>query len=184
MLIGNSNLAFVEDFVPAIQNSGIAPYLYTPKYIPQHKDQWPTLGEMILNNDRVVMFMDYYANQDSVPYILEEFTHMWESPFSPQDPNFPCTIERPPKLDPQEAHDNFMYIANHNLNIAVQIGALTGGSDDEPFLIPNTAQLNNTNGQYETQGQLGAMALNCSRKPSHTNPKSPNHPANSSFLSS
>lgn len=163
MLIGNSDLAFVEDFVPAIQNSGIAQYLYTPQFIPQHKDQWPTLGEMILKNTRVVMFMDYYANQDSVPYILEEFTHMWETPFSPQDPNFPCTIERPPGLDPQEAHDNFMYIANHNLNIAVQIGALTGGGDDDPFLIPNTAQLNNTNGASETiTGQLGTMALNCS----------------------
>jgi hypothetical protein len=164
MLIGNSDLAFVEDFVPAIENSGISQYLYTPQFIPQHKDQWPTLGEMILGNNRVVMFMDYYANQDSVPYILEEFTHMWETPFSPQDPNFPCTIERPPGLEEKEAHDNFMYIANHNLNIAVQIGALTGGGDDDPFLIPNTAQLNNTNGAGEGKGELGAMATNCSGK--------------------
>jgi len=163
MLIGNSDLAFVEDFVPAIENSGISQYLYTPQFIPQHKDQWPTLGEMILNNDRVVMFMDYYANQDSVPYIMEEFTHMWETPFSPQDMDFPCTIERPPGLDPEEAHENFMYIANHNLNIAVELGAITG-SADEPFLIPNTAQLNNTNGQFNTRGQLEAAAANCSRK--------------------
>lgn len=162
MLIGNSDLAFVEDFVPAIENSGISQYLYTPQFIPQHKDQWPTLGEMILNNDRVVMFMDYYANQDSVPYIMEEFTHMWETPFSPQDMDFPCTIERPPGLDPEEAHENFMYIANHNLNIAVELGAITG-SADEPFLIPNTAQLNNTNGQFNTRGQLEAAAANCSR---------------------
>lgn len=164
MLIGNSDLAYVEDFVPAIQNSGIAPYLYTPPYIPMHKDDWPTLGEMILNNDRVVMFMDYYANQDSVPYILEEFTHIWETPFSPQDPEFPCTIERPPELDPEEAHKNFMYIANHNLNVAVELGALTGG--DGAILLPNTAQINNTNGKFETRGQLGAMALNCSSKSS------------------
>lgn len=163
MLIGNSDLAFVEDFVPAIENSGISQYLYTPKFIPQHKDQWPTLGEMILNNDRVVMFMDYYANQDSVPYIMEEFTHMWETPFSPQDMDFPCTIERPPGLDPEEAHENFMYIANHNLNIAVELGAITG-SADEPFLIPNTAQLNNTNGQFNRRGQLEAAAANCTRK--------------------
>lgn len=165
MLIGNSDLAYVEDFVPAIQNSGIAPYLYTPPLVPMHKDDWPTLGEMILNNDRVVMFMDYYANQDSVPYILEEFTHMWETPFSPQDPEFPCTIERPPGLDPEDAHKNFMYIANHNLNVAVELGALTGG--DGAILLPNTAQINNTNGKFETTGQLGAMALNCSSKLLH-----------------
>lgn len=163
MLIGNSDLAYVEDFVPAIENSGISQYLYTPQYIPQHKDQWPTLGEMILNNDRVVMFMDYYANQDSVPYILEEFTHIWETPFSPQDPAFPCTIERPPELDPEEAHENFMYMANHNLNVAVQLGSITG-TDGEPLLLPNTAQINTTNGQYEEPGQLGEMALNCAGK--------------------
>lgn len=170
MLIGNSDLAFVEEFRIPIENSGIVDYLYTPMYIPQHKDQWPTLGEMILSNNRVVMFMDYYANQDSVPYIMEEFTHMWETPFSPQNPDFPCTIERPPELDPKEAHDNFMYMANHNLNVAVELGSLTGDLGGEPLLLPNTAQINNTNGQYEEHGQLGAMALNCSSKFRKTNP--------------
>lgn len=162
MLIGNSDLTVVENFVAPIQNSGIAQYLYTPPYIPMHKDQWPTLGELILGNNRVIMFMDYWANQESVPYILDEFTHMWETPFSPQDPAFPCTIERPPGLDPQDAHDNYMYIANHNLNVAVELGALTGG--DGAILLPNTAQINTTNGQYENRGQLGAMAANCTCK--------------------
>ena len=164
MLIGNSDLAFVEEFRIPIENSGIVDYLYTPMYIPQHKDQWPTLGEMILSNNRVVMFMDYYANQDSVPYIMEEFTHMWETPFSPQNPDFPCTIERPPELDPKEAHENFMYMANHNLNVAVELGSLTGDLGGEPLLLPNTAQINNTNGAGEEHGQLGAMAMNCSSK--------------------
>jgi hypothetical protein len=163
MLIGNSDLAFVEEFRIPIENSGMAQYLYTPMYIPQHKDQWPTLGEMILSNNRVVMFMDYYANQDSVPYILEEFTHMWETPFSPQNPAFPCTIERPPELNPDDAHENFMYMANHTLNGAVELGSLTGALS-EPLLLPNTAQINNTNGAGEEQGQLGAMAMNCSSK--------------------
>jgi hypothetical protein len=169
MLIGNSDLAFVEEFRIPIENSGIVDYLYTPMYIPQHKDQWPTLGEMILSNNRVVMFMDYYANQDSVPYIMEEFTHMWETPFSPQNPDFPCTIERPPELDPKEAHENFMYMANHNLNVAVELGSLTGDLGGEPLLLPNTAQINNTNGQFEEHGQLGAMAMNCSSKLNPTN---------------
>jgi hypothetical protein len=176
MLIGNSDLAFVEEFRIPIENSGIVDYLYTPMYIPQHKDQWPTLGEMILSNNRVVMFMDYYANQDSVPYIMEEFTHMWETPFSPQNPDFPCTIERPPELDPKEAHENFMYMANHNLNVAVELGSLTGDLGGEPLLLPNTAQINNTNGAGEEHGQLGAMAMNCSSKspkPIHPSPKKP-----------
>jgi hypothetical protein len=164
ILIVNSDLTTVENFIPAIQNSGLSEYLYTPKYVPQHKDQWPTLGEMILNNERVVVFMDYNANQTAVPYILDEFTHMWETPFSPQDPAFPCTIQRPPGLNTTVARENFMYLANHNLNTAVDISAILGNGGDETILIPNTASINTTNGEYLTTGQLGAMAANCSGK--------------------
>ncbi|GAB7329079.1 hypothetical protein MBLNU13_g00915t2 [Cladosporium sp. NU13] len=162
VLIVNSDLTTVENFVPAIQNSGIAEYLYTPKYIPQHKDQWPTLSEMILNNERAVVFMDYNANQTAVPYILDEFTHMWETPFSPQDPAFPCTIQRPPGLDPKDARENYMYLANHNLNLAVDVSAILGNNDGQTVLIPNTADINRTNGEYDTYGQLEEMTSNCS----------------------
>jgi hypothetical protein len=164
ILIVNSDLTTVENFIPAIQDSGLAEYLYTPKYVPQHKDQWPTLGEMILNNDRAVVFMDYNANQTAVPYILDEFTHMWETPFSPQDPSFPCTIQRPPGLNTTAARENYMYLANHNLNTAIDISAILGNGGDETILIPNTASINTTNGEYLTTGQLGAMAANCSGK--------------------
>ena len=162
ILIVNSDLTTVENFVPAIQNSGLAEYLYTPKYVPQHKDQWPTLSEMILTNERAVVFMDYNANQTAVPYILDEFTHMWETPFSPQDPAFPCTIQRPPKLDPKDARENYMYLANHNLNLAVDVSAILGNNDGQTVLIPNTAVINRTNGEFDTFGQLGEMAANCS----------------------
>jgi hypothetical protein len=164
ILIVNSDLTTVENFIPAIQDSGLSEYLYTPKYVPQHKDQWPTLGEMILSNKRVVIFMDYNANQTAVPYILDEFTHMWETPFSPQDPAFPCTIQRPPGLNTTVARENFMYLANHNLNTAIDISAILGNGGDETILIPNTASINTTNGEYLTTGQLGAMAANCSGK--------------------
>jgi hypothetical protein len=164
VLIVNSDLTTVENFVPAIQNSGLAEYLYTPKYVPQHKDQWPTLGEMILSGKRAVVFMDYNANQTAVPYILDEFTHMWETPFSPQDQAFPCDIQRPPGLNETVARENYMYLANHNLNTAIDISAILGNGDDTTILIPNTAEINTTNGEYDTYGQLGEMAKNCSGK--------------------
>lgn len=165
ILIVNSDLTTVENFVPAIQNSGLADYLYSPKYVPQHKDQWPTLGEMILSGQRAVVFMDYNANQTAVPYILDEFTHMWETPFSPQDPAFPCDIQRPPGLNTTVAREDYMYLANHNLNTAVDISAILGNSDSDTILIPDTASINTTNGEYETSGQLGEMAANCSGEP-------------------
>lgn len=161
ILIVNSDFENVDVYVPPIQNSGIAQYLYEPEYVPQKRDQWPTLGEMILSGKRVVMFMDYNANQTKVPYILDEFTHMWETPYSPTNQSFPCTQQRPPGLKHQSAKDDYMNLVNHNLNTAVDLSALTGGSSSDTILIPNYADLNITNGAYNQLGQLEANTLNC-----------------------
>ena len=162
-LIVNSDFVSVDKYVPAIQNSGIARYLYEPQYIPQHRDQWPTLAEMILSGKRFVIFMDYNAKQNKVPYILDEFTHIWETPFSPTNRSFPCTTERPPHINQTKAKDEFMYLANHNLNTAVNVAAILGGGSGKgsEVLIPNTAEINVTNGEFNQYGQLEAMSLNC-----------------------
>ncbi|TKA27128.1 hypothetical protein B0A50_04465, partial [Salinomyces thailandicus] len=163
-LIVNSNYAKhvnVLNYTDAIEASGIRPYLYEPQYIPQHRDQWPTLGEMILSGKRVVMFMDYNANQTAVPYVLDEFSHIWETPFSPTNQSFPCTQQRPPNLPEDRARDQYMYMANHNLNFAIDLGMLTSGVSNEQILIPNTAELNQTNGAFDQYGMLGAMTENC-----------------------
>jgi len=160
-LVVNSDFKLIEHYVPAIQASGIMEYLYEPEYVPQRRDQWPTLAEMILSGKRVVMFMDYQANQTAVPYVLDEFSHMWETPFSPTNRSFPCTQERPPNLNQTRARDEYMYLANHNLNTAVDVGALTGSSSSTPLLIPNTADINTTNGQYDEFSQLGLMSETC-----------------------
>ena len=60
-----------------------------------------------------------------------------------------------------------MYIANHNLNTAVDLSALLGSgtpSGREQILIPNSAEINNTNGQFDQLGQLEATRLNCTGK--------------------
>ena len=161
ILVVNSDFKTIDKYVPAIQNSGIAQYLYEPKYVPQRRDQWPTLGEMILSGKRVVMFMDYNANQTAVPYVLDEFTHMWETPFSPQNPEFPCTQQRPPNLNQSEARDEYMYLANHNLNVAVDISAILGNGGNDQILLPATSVLNHTNAEGLDEGMMGAMNQNC-----------------------
>ena len=113
---------------------------------------WPTLGEMILTQKRVVIFMDYKADQSTVPYILDQFSQLWETPFSPQNRSFPCTQERPPELS-RDAASERMYMANHNLNTEISIA----GSS---ILVPTVALVNETNA-VEGFGSLGAMADNC-----------------------
>lgn len=152
LLLVNSDFIAVENYTAPITNSGLIRYLYRPSQIPMTLDSWPTLSEMILSQQRVVIFMDYQANQTSVPYILDEFSQMWETPFSPTDPNFPCTQQRPPGISAEQAQSR-LYLANHNLNTPVD---LLGAS----ILVPNTASINQTNA-VSGNGSLGVMAQTC-----------------------
>lgn len=155
ILIVNSNYVNVNNYTAPLMNSGLGPYLYYPPKVPMRVSDWPTLGEMILTGKRVVVFMDYEANQSEVPYILDQFSQMWETPFSPVDSNFPCTIQRPPSLD-TNASEDYLYLANHNLNVEITLGSLS-------ILIPNSADLNQVNA-VSGNASLGLMANSCRSK--------------------
>lgn len=115
-------------------------------------DDWPTLSEMVLGGKRVVMFMDYMANQTAYPWLLDEFSQLWETPFDPVDQKFPCTVQRPPNLAENDAK-NRLYMINHNLNIELSIL----GAD---MLVPARTELNVTN-NVTGDGSLGLSANNC-----------------------
>ncbi|OJJ49605.1 hypothetical protein ASPZODRAFT_128091 [Penicilliopsis zonata CBS 506.65] len=155
ILVGNGDYVAPGNYTSAFQNSGILDYVYTPSVIPMSVDDWPTLSSMILNGNRLVVFMDYEANQSKIPWLMDEFTQIWETPFSPVNRDFPCTIQRPPGLS-ANASKSHMYMANHNLNLEVSIAGLD-------MLIPNTALLDVTNA-VSGYGSLGRMANNCSEK--------------------
>jgi len=152
ILLGNSDQVNVNNYTAPIQNSGLGRYVYTPPQIPMGLSDWPTLGEMIISQKRVVVFMDYAANQTAVPYVLDEFSQMWETPFSPTDAAFPCPTQRPPGLNRNQSLER-MYMANHNLNTEVSLLGIS-------LLVPNTAQINQTNA-VSGNGSLGAMADTC-----------------------
>ncbi|GKT50294.1 uncharacterized protein ColSpa_10475 [Colletotrichum spaethianum] len=107
---------------------------------------------MILGGKRVVMFMDYMADQQKFPWLLDEFSQMWESPFDPMDRSFPCTVQRPPDL-PDEAARDRLYLLNHNLNAEYSI---FGAS----ILVPAVSLLNVTN-NATGYGSLGVGAQQC-----------------------
>lgn len=152
ILLENGNYSNPSLYVPYINQTGILNYVYTPPYAPMNISQWPTLAEMIIYNTRVVMFLDYMANQTAYPWWIDEFGNMWETPFDPTDKSFPCTIQRPDGLS-VEAGQKLMYIANHNLNVDV---SLLGTS----ILIPEVSSLNTTN-NVTGEGSLGDAANTC-----------------------
>jgi hypothetical protein len=154
IILENGDYQPVEQYVPFLEQTGLVQYAYIPPKIPMGIDDWPTLASMILTGKRVVFFMDYDANQTAVPWILDEFSQLWETPFDPTDPSFPCTVQRPPNLAPADA-ENRMYLTNHNLNYDI---TLLGNS----LLVPNIPLLNVTN-SVQGVGSLGMGAQNCTQ---------------------
>ena len=156
ILIGNGDFVEVGNYTDPIERSGLSRYAYIPPQIPLSVNDWPTLSDLILTGKRAVIFMDYKANQTAVPYILDEFSQMWETPFSPTDRTFPCTVDRPPDINRTQAEER-LYMANHNLNIELTLAGLT-------LLVPNTVLLNETN-NVTGFGSLGLAANDCAGKP-------------------
>ena len=152
LLLVNSDYIGVGNYTAPLINSGLTQYAYEPPQVPMTLDSWPSLGQMILTGKRVVIFMDYNANQTEIPYILDQFSQVWETPFSPTNRSFPCSQQRPPGLDRKAAEDR-MYLANHNLNTEV---AFLGTS----VLTPTTTLVNETNA-VSGFGSLGLMANTC-----------------------
>ncbi|KAL8877153.1 MAG: hypothetical protein Q9198_004781, partial [Flavoplaca austrocitrina] len=152
LLIGNGDLVEVGNFTAPLESSGLARYAYIPPEIPMGIDDWPTLSELILRQKRVIIFMDYEADQTAVPYILDEFSQMWETPFSPTNRSFPCTLERPPDLSREDAGQR-LYMANHNLNTELTLLGST-------LLVATVSLLEETN-SVTGFGSLGAMARDC-----------------------
>ena len=148
----NGSYPPVENYVPFLEQTGLVQYAYLPPKIPMAKTDWPTLGSMILTGKRVIFFMDYNANQTAVPYVLDEFSQMWETPFDPTNRSFPCIVQRPPNLSPEDASDR-LYLVNHNLNYDISI---LGNS----LLVPNIPLLNVTN-NVTGFGSLGLAAEQC-----------------------
>jgi len=151
---GNA-LVTAANFADPVTNSGLLEYIYQPPKTAMELDDWPTLGELILSGKRVITFIDYNSNTAVVPWLLWEFYNVWETPFSPTDLSFPCTIGRPEGLSDDKARD-ILYMANHNLNTEIAIAGFS-------LLVPNTVYLNRTNG-VEGPVSLGNMTVQCAGK--------------------
>ncbi|KAH7326120.1 PLC-like phosphodiesterase [Stachybotrys elegans] len=152
ILLGNGNYSDPALYHPYISESGILRYSYEPPFLPMTMDDWPTLEWMIAHGQRAVIFMDYGADQLRYPWLIDEFAHMWETPFDPIDRNFPCVIQRPPDLGANLARDR-MYLMNHNLNAEFNVF-------DTQILVPAVSVLNETNA-VSGYGSLGLAANNC-----------------------
>ncbi|KAF2849877.1 PLC-like phosphodiesterase [Plenodomus tracheiphilus IPT5] len=157
IIMGNNNGQNTRipatDFVAPFQDSGIMQYLWTPPSSTLNLTEWPTLAEMIIRNKRVVVMLDYGTDEGAVPWLLSEFDYQWETPFSPTDPAFPCTQQRPPNQAEDISRER-MYMMNHNLNIEISLGGENG------ILVPAYGLLDQVNAD-SGNSSVGLNVQNC-----------------------
>lgn len=147
LLIVNSDSIAPTSFDSVFQAAGLASLSYIPPAASQPFTAWPTLGSMIDKGTRLVTFLDTGANFASVPYIIDEFTNVWETAFDVTDPTFDCNVNRTQGDATQE-----MYLINHFLDEVVNVVATS--------IAPDKGQLNVTNA-VSGPGSLGAQAQEC-----------------------
>lgn len=151
---GQSTRIPVSDYVASFENAGIMKYVYTPSARAMNLTDWPTLGEMILRNQRVVVTMNAGTDQNQAPWLLDETNYQWATPFSPTDPSFPCTQQQPAG-QAEEVSRNRMYLMNHNLNIDITLGGVS-------ILVPAYGLLDMVNA-VSGNGSLGLNVQNCEK---------------------
>ncbi|KAF8544092.1 PLC-like phosphodiesterase [Trichophaea hybrida] len=152
ILIGSSDFVDVDEFQALLENSGLSKFAYIPE-------------NNTLTYNEAVVFVDYNADEKKIPYLLDEFTYMWETPFSQTDADFPCNIDRPPD---ETGGERKLYMANHNLVFLLSPLSHSSLSRPErqffnlrkPALVPNTIEINRTNG-VEGFSSLGLQANSC-----------------------
>ncbi len=68
-------------FTSAFTSSGLLNKTYTPSSATTSLYSWPTLGTLIDAGTTVVVFMDAEADFTSVPYIIDEFSNVFEDAY-------------------------------------------------------------------------------------------------------
>ncbi|KAF2803260.1 uncharacterized protein BDZ99DRAFT_468236 [Mytilinidion resinicola] len=157
ILLVNSDDAAASDLGPSFKDSGISDYAYTPPSSSAAPTSWPTLENLISNNTRLITFVASLTPDTAYPYLMDEFTFVFESAFENTSPaNFSsCQPNRPSSVanQPSEAIDSGrMFLMNHFLDSSELFGIET----------PNEDAVNVTNAATGT-GSLGAQMEVCDK---------------------
>jgi len=147
ILIVNSDNLPPSQYATVYQSVGLDSLSYSPTTATTDGSQWPTLGTLIDSGKRVLTFMDSNADFASVPYIIDEFSNIWETAYDVTDQTFNCAVNR------TGTAGNKMYLINHYLDTTESLFGLT-------FPVPDKSLLNVTNA-VSGYGSLGLQASQC-----------------------
>lgn len=134
LLIVNSDGIPPATFATAFNSTGLADKMYVPASGTVTKTSWPTLGTMVDSGKTVVGFLTTEANYNSVDYLLDEFSNIWEDPYDQTVYPFNCSIDRIGEGVTDSS--SLMYLSNQFLDTSSLGGELT---------LPDTGALGTTN---------------------------------------
>jgi hypothetical protein len=143
LLIVNSDNFLPTAYDAVFKGAGLDTMSYAPPSASIPATQWPTLGSLIDSGKRLITFMDASADFNSVSYIIDEFTNIWESPYDVTT-TFDCSVNRT-----QGDSSTQMYLINHFLDTLV-LGVP----------VPDPSQANQTNA-VSGQNSLGEQVSLC-----------------------
>ncbi|CEP13571.1 hypothetical protein [Parasitella parasitica] len=100
--------------------SRIMPYVYLPN--TSASLMWPTIQEMIDTNKRLVNFVDAEADITQVPWLIDQFSHIFETPYENLDvDSFDCNVDR---IAQEMSPNGMMYVMNHFIYGVIEVGPL------------------------------------------------------------
>jgi hypothetical protein len=161
LLLVNSDSAPADQFGAAFDASGLSGYSFVPPSgggMGGAMIQWPTLQAMISTSKRLVSFLAPLPSPSpSHPFLLDEFTHVFETPFDVRSLSaFTCALDRPKSKAPSGPRSalsgGMLSLVNHFAQTVIT-GDIT---------VPNVGDIATTNSPSTTiQGALGTHLSGC-----------------------
>jgi len=140
-------------FTSAFESSGISNYAYSPSSATLALSDWPTLGSLIDQGKNVVVFIDYEANYQEVPYLIDEFSNMFEDAYDVTTTTWDCGANRT-----SGSPSSQLMLINHFLDTTYNFAGTQ-------FWVPDKTQLNVTNSESSLSFHVGNCQTIWGRKP-------------------
>ncbi|KAL4873087.1 hypothetical protein BDV12DRAFT_161299 [Aspergillus spectabilis] len=154
VLLVNSDGATASDLHIEFEAANITDYTYSPTS-EGAPTSWPTLQELIDDGTRLLTFVASLDDNAAAPYLMDEFTYIFENPYDYTSPsNYSCTPERPSSVSGDISaaiSANMLPLQNHFLYQTVLLD----------YQAPNESYVGTTNAPSGGEGNLGDAASTC-----------------------
>jgi hypothetical protein len=155
ILLVNSDDLAASEFGAVFTSSGISTYGYTPTSTTAPISTWPTLQTLITADTRLVTFIASITYDSTYPYLLPEFTYVFETNYGITEMDgFNCTLDRPTSVSSSATaiSSGYMGLLNHFKDTALAFS----------ITVPDVTNLSTTNSAAtNTTGALGTQGEQC-----------------------